>query len=137
MAVGDLAFKALTAGLGVATLYLAATFPVNVYRGLSWHSEQFVRTPGRPPPHPCRFGSRSLIRCAGFDHAGAITDGPLNTASPICLLDGREAIVLPFLRSVHTIIQANLFACYQMVCVNIKIRLLLNVVCNVRTKYLL
>nr|ACG30749.1 hypothetical protein [Zea mays] len=26
MAVGDLAFKALTAGLGVATLYLAATF---------------------------------------------------------------------------------------------------------------
>uniref|UniRef100_K4AHD0 Uncharacterized protein n=4 Tax=Panicoideae TaxID=147369 RepID=K4AHD0_SETIT len=40
MAVGDLAFKALTAGLGVATLYLAATFSVNVYRGLSWHSEQ-------------------------------------------------------------------------------------------------
>ncbi|KAF0926177.1 hypothetical protein E2562_022015 [Oryza meyeriana var. granulata] len=26
--------------LGVATLYLAATFSVNVYRGLSWHSEQ-------------------------------------------------------------------------------------------------
>ncbi|CAL4936815.1 unnamed protein product [Urochloa decumbens] len=40
MAVGDLAFKALTAGLGVATLYLAGTFSVNVYRGLSWHSEQ-------------------------------------------------------------------------------------------------
>ncbi|CAD6207420.1 unnamed protein product [Miscanthus lutarioriparius] len=40
MAVGDLAFKALTTGLGVATLYLAATFSVNVYRGLSWHSEQ-------------------------------------------------------------------------------------------------
>lgn len=54
MAVGDLAFKALTAGLGVATLYLAATFSVNVYRGLSWHSEQSVsRTPVRlllPPP---------------------------------------------------------------------------------------
>ncbi|RLN43246.1 hypothetical protein C2845_PM01G24730 [Panicum miliaceum] len=40
MAVGDLAFKALTAGLGVATLYLAGTFSVNVYRGLAWHSEQ-------------------------------------------------------------------------------------------------
>jgi hypothetical protein len=101
-----------TTGLGVATLYLAATFPVNVYCGLSWHSEQFVRrTLGCPPPHPCRFGSRPLIHCTGFDHAGAITDGPLNTASPICLLDGREAIVLSFLRSVHTIIQANLFAC--------------------------
>jgi hypothetical protein len=50
MAVGDLAFKALTAGLGVATLYLAATFSVNVYRGLSWHSEQSVsRSPVRPP----------------------------------------------------------------------------------------
>jgi hypothetical protein len=69
------------------------------------------KTNPRPPsPHPCRFGSRPLIHCAGFDHAGAITDGPLNTASPICLLDGREAIVLPFLRSVHMIIQANLFA---------------------------
>ncbi|KAL5209727.1 hypothetical protein ABZP36_005350 [Zizania latifolia] len=42
MAVADVAFKALTAGLGVATLYLAATFSVNVYRGLSWHSEQSV-----------------------------------------------------------------------------------------------
>jgi hypothetical protein len=53
MAVGDLAFKAVTAGLGVATLYLAATFPVNVYRSLSWHSEQSVRRmPGRPPPIP-------------------------------------------------------------------------------------
>nr|ABF99629.1 hypothetical protein LOC_Os03g60950 [Oryza sativa Japonica Group] len=40
MAVADVAFKALTAGLGVATLYLAGTFSVNVYRGLSWHSEQ-------------------------------------------------------------------------------------------------
>jgi hypothetical protein len=53
MAVGDLAFKALTAGLGVATLYLAATFSVNVYRGLSWHSEQSVSpTPVRSPPSP-------------------------------------------------------------------------------------
>ncbi|XP_047072360.1 uncharacterized protein LOC124681494 [Lolium rigidum] len=40
MAVMDMAFKALTAGLGVTTLYLAATFSVNVYRGLAWHSEQ-------------------------------------------------------------------------------------------------
>ncbi|CAN6297214.1 unnamed protein product, partial [Urochloa humidicola] len=40
MAVADLAFKALTAGLGVATLYLAGTFSVNLYRGISWHSEQ-------------------------------------------------------------------------------------------------
>uniref|UniRef100_A0A804NCD5 UBA domain-containing protein n=1 Tax=Zea mays TaxID=4577 RepID=A0A804NCD5_MAIZE len=40
MVMGDLAFKALTGGLGVTTLYLATTFPVNVYRGLSWHSEQ-------------------------------------------------------------------------------------------------
>jgi hypothetical protein len=35
MAVMDMAFKALTAGLGVTTLYLAATFSVNVYRGLA------------------------------------------------------------------------------------------------------
>jgi hypothetical protein len=48
-AVGDLAFKALTAGLGVATLYLAGTFSVNVYRGLSWHSEQSV---SETTPHP-------------------------------------------------------------------------------------
>ncbi|CAL5351084.1 unnamed protein product [Camellia sinensis] len=32
---GCWAFKAITAGLGVATIYLAATFSVNVYRGLS------------------------------------------------------------------------------------------------------
>ncbi|CAA3026470.1 Cytochrome c oxidase assembly, partial [Olea europaea subsp. europaea] len=38
--VGDWAFKAFTAGLGVATIYLAATFSVNVYRGLAWHSSQ-------------------------------------------------------------------------------------------------
>ncbi|KAM7471356.1 hypothetical protein LguiA_009539 [Lonicera macranthoides] len=37
---GDLVFKAFTAGLGVATLYLTATFSVNVYRGLSWHNAQ-------------------------------------------------------------------------------------------------
>ncbi|KAK4794037.1 hypothetical protein SAY86_012031 [Trapa natans] len=37
---GDWAFKAFTAGLGVATVYLAATFSVNVYRGLSWHNAQ-------------------------------------------------------------------------------------------------
>lgn len=62
MAVGDLAFKALTAGLGVATLYLAATFSVNVYRGLSWHSEQSVSpTPVRPlSPQPRRFGTFRL-----------------------------------------------------------------------------
>jgi hypothetical protein len=53
MVMGDLTFKALTGGLGVTTLYLATTFPVNVYRGLSWHSEQSVRrTPGRPPLIP-------------------------------------------------------------------------------------
>ncbi|KAM3261824.1 hypothetical protein ACQJBY_052486 [Aegilops geniculata] len=40
MAVMDTAFKALTAGLGVATLYLAGSFSFNVYRGLAWHSEQ-------------------------------------------------------------------------------------------------
>nr|CAB3492640.1 unnamed protein product [Digitaria exilis] len=48
-AVTDLAFKALTAGLGVATIYLAGTFSVNVYRGLSWHSEQSVSEPPTPP----------------------------------------------------------------------------------------
>ncbi|KAK3145621.1 hypothetical protein QOZ80_3BG0255260 [Eleusine coracana subsp. coracana] len=40
MKAADVAFKALTAGLGFATLYLAGTFSINVYRGLSWHSEQ-------------------------------------------------------------------------------------------------
>ncbi|KAI8528976.1 hypothetical protein RHMOL_Rhmol12G0190400 [Rhododendron molle] len=39
---GEWAFKAFTAGLGVATIYLAATFSVNVYRGLSWHNAQSV-----------------------------------------------------------------------------------------------
>ncbi|KAJ6882135.1 hypothetical protein NC651_028674 [Populus alba x Populus x berolinensis] len=37
---GDWTFKAFTAGLGVATIYLATTFSVNVYRGLSWHNAQ-------------------------------------------------------------------------------------------------
>ncbi|KAK2965155.1 hypothetical protein RJ640_005318 [Escallonia rubra] len=39
---GDWAFKAFTAGLGVATVYLTATFSVNVYRGLAWHKAQTV-----------------------------------------------------------------------------------------------
>ncbi|KAF3326021.1 hypothetical protein FCM35_KLT09101 [Carex littledalei] len=38
--VVDVAFKALTAGLGVATIYLTVTFSVNVYRGFTWHSAQ-------------------------------------------------------------------------------------------------
>ncbi|MCL7028452.1 hypothetical protein MKW94_029781 [Papaver nudicaule] len=38
--VGDLAFKAFTAGLGVATIYLTATFSANVYTGISWHKAQ-------------------------------------------------------------------------------------------------
>lgn len=41
---GDWAFKAFTAGLGVTTIYLTATFSVNVYRGLAWHKAQSVRT---------------------------------------------------------------------------------------------
>ncbi|KAI0497073.1 hypothetical protein KFK09_023401 [Dendrobium nobile] len=38
--VGDVAYKAFTAGLGAATIYLAVTFSINVYRGLSWHTSQ-------------------------------------------------------------------------------------------------
>ncbi|CAN4099335.1 unnamed protein product [Withania somnifera] len=38
----DLVFKAFASGLGVATIYLTATFSVNVYRGLSWHKAQSV-----------------------------------------------------------------------------------------------
>ncbi|TVU44341.1 hypothetical protein EJB05_03777 [Eragrostis curvula] len=53
MAVADLAFKALTAGLGVATIYLAGTFSVNVYRGLAWHSEQSVGWYGSILLHSC------------------------------------------------------------------------------------
>ncbi|KAL0910645.1 hypothetical protein M5K25_021647 [Dendrobium thyrsiflorum] len=41
--VGDVAYKAFTAGLGAATIYLAFTFSINVYRGLSWHTSQSVR----------------------------------------------------------------------------------------------
>ncbi|KAK4735355.1 hypothetical protein R3W88_009616 [Solanum pinnatisectum] len=37
---GDWAFKAFSAGLGVATIFFAATFSANVYRGLSWHNRQ-------------------------------------------------------------------------------------------------
>lgn len=39
---GDLLFKAFVGGLGVTTIYLTATFSVNVYRGLSWHKAQSV-----------------------------------------------------------------------------------------------
>ncbi|CAK8563094.1 unnamed protein product [Lathyrus sativus] len=38
--VGDYAFKAFTATLGVATIYLTATFSANVYKGLAWHNAQ-------------------------------------------------------------------------------------------------
>ncbi|KAH6781516.1 hypothetical protein C2S52_001724 [Perilla frutescens var. hirtella] len=38
--IGDWAFKAFTAGLGAATIYLTATFSINVYRGLNWHNAQ-------------------------------------------------------------------------------------------------
>ncbi|CAD5173515.1 unnamed protein product [Musa acuminata subsp. malaccensis] len=41
--VGDVAYKALTAALGAATLYLGATFSVNLYRGISWHSAQSAK----------------------------------------------------------------------------------------------
>lgn len=37
---GDWAFKALVGGLSVATVYLSATFSVNVYRGFAWHKAQ-------------------------------------------------------------------------------------------------
>ncbi|CAH8267813.1 unnamed protein product [Arabidopsis lyrata] len=37
---GDWSFKAFTAGLGLATIYLTGTFSFNVYRGLSWHNAQ-------------------------------------------------------------------------------------------------
>ncbi|KAK4362410.1 hypothetical protein RND71_017651 [Anisodus tanguticus] len=37
---GDWAFKAFSAGLGVATIFFAASFSANVYRGLSWHNRQ-------------------------------------------------------------------------------------------------
>ncbi|WRX16793.1 hypothetical protein QQP08_009280 [Theobroma cacao] len=39
---GDWAFKGFTAGLGLATIYLTATFSVNVYRGLAWHNAQSI-----------------------------------------------------------------------------------------------
>ncbi|KAF8757363.1 hypothetical protein HU200_010878 [Digitaria exilis] len=72
-AVADLAFKALTAGLGVATIYLAGTFSVNVYRGLSWHSEQSVsETPHPTPPSP-QPHSASLLR-PRFGISGLLAD---------------------------------------------------------------
>ncbi|CAN1179830.1 hypothetical protein LINPERPRIM_LOCUS12360 [Linum perenne] len=36
----DWTFKGFTAALGVTTIYLTATFSVNVYRGLAWHKTQ-------------------------------------------------------------------------------------------------
>ncbi|CAF1708096.1 unnamed protein product [Brassica oleracea var. botrytis] len=39
---GDWSFKAFTAGLGFTTIYLTATFSVNVYRGLSWNNAQSI-----------------------------------------------------------------------------------------------
>ena len=85
MAVADLAFKALTAGLGVATLYLAGTFSVNVYRGLAWHSEQSVsRDPQSRPPSP-------TPRVAG---RAPIWD-PLTSLRPIrCLLAPNSTTLL-------------------------------------------
>ncbi|RYR32122.1 hypothetical protein Ahy_B01g057109 [Arachis hypogaea] len=44
--VGDYAFKAFTATLGATTLYLTATFSVNLYRGFVWHNSQTVRSFG-------------------------------------------------------------------------------------------
>ena len=95
MAVADLAFKALTAGLGVATLYLAGTFSVNVYRGLAWHSEQSVSWTlnTRPLPNPTRrwpgpdLGSLnfsptdSMPARAELDHALAISVATMLAAS--------------------------------------------------------
>ncbi|KAG2679064.1 hypothetical protein I3843_11G033300 [Carya illinoinensis] len=50
---GDWAFKALTAGLGVATIYLTATFSVNLYRGLAWHNAQSkIEKQGSSEPAP-------------------------------------------------------------------------------------
>jgi hypothetical protein len=42
---GDWSFKAFTAGLGLATIYLTATFSFNVYRGLSWHLKTLFSPP--------------------------------------------------------------------------------------------
>lgn len=64
---GDLAFKAFAAGLGVATIYLTATFSVNVYRGLAWHNAQSVRTfspsLSLSLPSSLLFGPYFLIYC--------------------------------------------------------------------------
>ncbi|KAF3778876.1 hypothetical protein EJ110_NYTH42685 [Nymphaea thermarum] len=39
---GDVAFKVLTGGLGVATIYLTGVCAVNLFRGFSWHTSQPV-----------------------------------------------------------------------------------------------
>ncbi|WOK99823.1 hypothetical protein Cni_G08535 [Canna indica] len=38
--VGDVAYKAVVASLGAATLYLGGLFSVNLYRGFSWFNAQ-------------------------------------------------------------------------------------------------
>ncbi|KAG1359056.1 hypothetical protein COCNU_08G005020 [Cocos nucifera] len=43
--VGDVAFRAFTPGLSIATLYLAGTFFVNFYHGLSWRRTQSLSSP--------------------------------------------------------------------------------------------
>ncbi|CAN6448433.1 unnamed protein product [Victoria cruziana] len=40
--VGDVAFKVLSGGLGVATIYLTGVCAVNLFRGFSWHTSQPV-----------------------------------------------------------------------------------------------
>jgi len=54
---GDWSFKAFTAGLGLATIYLTATFSFNVYRGLSWHNAQSVCFFS---PFTCQFGGSTF-----------------------------------------------------------------------------
>nr|XP_016467327.1 PREDICTED: uncharacterized protein LOC107789963 isoform X3 [Nicotiana tabacum] len=46
---GDWTFKAFSAGLGVATIFFAASFSLNVYRGLSWHNRQSPRVFPKQP----------------------------------------------------------------------------------------
>ena len=77
----DMAFKALTAGLGVTTIYLAATFSFNVYRGLAWHSEQSVSAsaaqslpPSRVPSSPCE------AVCVGISSPDLLLLVPLESA---------------------------------------------------------
>ena len=58
---GDYAFKTLITGLGLATIYLTATFSVNVYRGLAWHNAQQVLS------LPIQFLVIGSILCDCFD----------------------------------------------------------------------